>query len=104
MPSAYSGASYQVLKTGTRVNGSHWQVTAKCSGCAYYTNSIGRTTTLDPQGSNLFGWAFATAKPYNPSSNMSGFGVHDSFNFLTHDFSGAGNTAFTSLVAKNLGR
>ncbi len=103
VPPTYSGAWYEVLKTGTHVNSTHWQVTAKCSGCTYYTGASG-TVRLEPNGSNRLAFAYGAQKPFNPSSNTSGFAVHDSFNSWVHDFQQAQNTGFSSLVTKNSGR
>ena len=105
MPVPFSGASYTVLKPGTRSNGSHWQVTFKCTGCTTIPQSSGRTTFLEPGGGNRFAMAYAASKPATPSSNTSTFSVHDAHAYWTHDFSiGAKNTDFEALVAKNGGR
>jgi len=102
MPPAWTGASLTVFKTGTKTNGTHWQFTAKCTGCTSFTGSSNSNTVLTPTGVNRLAFAYATARPSNPSSNTSSIGPHDVYNYWNHDFASAGNTAFASLVAKNL--
>jgi hypothetical protein len=76
MPTAYTGATYQQLTTGNRVNGTHWQLTVKCTGCTSFTGANG-AVRLNPTGSNRFAFAYAAAKPSSPSSNTTSFTVHD---------------------------
>ncbi|KAE9372398.1 iron reductase domain protein [Stipitochalara longipes BDJ] len=108
LPPTFSGAAYTILKTGTHVNSTHWQFTAKCTGCTYFSNggSGSSKTQLSPTGVNHLAWAAATAgaKPPNPSSNTSSLNVHDVYNYWGHDFSQAGNTNFGSLVTKDAGK
>lgn len=103
LPSTYSGATYEVFKTGTRSNGTHWQFTAKCSGCTSYSGAGGSQRYLNPKGGNRLAFAYAAAKPSSPSSASSSFGVHDVFGYWTHDFSMAQNPSFNNLVTKNGG-
>jgi len=100
-PPAYSGATYTVFKTGTHVNRTHFQYTAKCTGCTSFTGSEGTPTTVSPTGTNRLAFAYASSKPFSPSSNTSGFPVHDVYNYWSQDFSAGENTAFASLAAKN---
>ncbi|CZR65167.1 related to cellobiose dehydrogenase [Phialocephala subalpina] len=102
-PPTYSGAKYIVFKTGTHVNRTHFQYTAKCTGCTTFTSSGGTPTTLNPTGTNRFAFAYASTKPSNPSSNLSSLVVHDVYSYWSHDFSTGANAAFASLAAKNLG-
>lgn len=102
-PPTYSGATYSVFKTGTHVNRTHFQYTAKCSGCTSFTSSGGTPTVLNPTGVNRLAFAYASSKPSNPSSNLSSFPVHDVYTYWSHDFSAGANAAFASLAAKNLG-
>jgi hypothetical protein len=95
-PTVYSGATLQVLRTGTHTNGTHWQITAKCTGCTAFGGKV-----LTPTGSNRLAFAYAKAKPSNPSSSSSSFSVHDVTNYWSHDFAAAANTNFAALVTKN---
>lgn len=100
----YNGASYQVFRTGTRVNSTHWQITAKCSGCtAYPARSGGGTTYIRPQAMNRLAFASARQAPSQPSSNTSAIPYHDVHKYWNHDFSAAGNPNFAALVQRNLG-
>ncbi|KAH6657391.1 hypothetical protein BKA67DRAFT_532602 [Truncatella angustata] len=99
-PAVYSGATLQVLKIGTHTNGTHWQVTAKCTGCTSYTGASG-AKVLSPTGSNRLAFAYSKSKPSNPSSGSSSFPVHDVTNYWSHDFAAAQNVNFAALVAKN---
>ena len=83
MPTAYTGAVYQQLTTGNRVNGTHWQLTVKCTGCTSFTGANG-AVRLNPTGSNRFAFAYAASKPSTPSSNTTSFSMHDGM--TTHNF------------------
>ena len=97
-----------LYKTGTHVNKTHWQYTAKCSGCTSYTgaksgssSSSSTKVSLTPTGTNQLAFAFASAKPSNPSSNTSAtLGVHDVYAYWQHDFSVGKNTNWGALVGK----
>ena len=102
-PQPYADASVQVFKTGTKVNGTHWQFTALCKGCTQWTQSSGRLTTLNPNGGNTFAFAYSPNKPSNPSSNTSSFPVHESYNYWSHDFASSTNPSFNELVLRNTG-
>jgi hypothetical protein len=95
-PSAYSGATYTVFKTGTRVNGTHWQLTAKCTGCTDY-----KGTVLSPTSSHRLAFAYCATRPASPSSSMSSITVHDVHDYWNHDFSTGQNPSFAQLVTKN---
>ncbi|TAQ86720.1 hypothetical protein B7494_g4951 [Chlorociboria aeruginascens] len=101
-PLAYSQASYDIFRTGTQVNSTHFQYTALCSGCTYYTGANNAVHVLNPAGVNSLAFAYCATAPATPSSNTSTFTVHDVTGYWNHDFSTAENTAFTSLVAKNM--
>lgn len=101
MPTAYTGETLQVLKTGTKTNSTHWQVTLKCTGCTTWTGSSGGAVNLNPGGSNRLAYAYATAAPSTPSSNTSSFNVHDNFGYWNQDFAQGSNADFQALVSKN---
>jgi hypothetical protein len=101
MPPAYKGATYTTLKTGTKVNSTHYQYTAKCSGCSYYLGASSAQKALNPKGGNQLAFAFAFAKVSMPSSNTSSFPGHDVHSYWVHDFSMGSNTNFADLVTKN---
>lgn len=103
-PTVWSGATLEVLKTGTHSNGTHWQFTAKCTGCTSYQSSSGSTRYLNPKGGNRLAFAYSATKPSNPSSSSSTFSAHDVIGYWTHDFSLGQNPQFASLVTKNGGR
>ncbi|KAI0425752.1 hypothetical protein F5Y09DRAFT_320888 [Xylaria sp. FL1042] len=99
-PAVYTGATAQLLKTGTRVNGTHWQITAKCSGCSYFTTTGTTTKSLNANGTNRLAFAYSKTRPPS-ASNAAMITVHDTFNYWDHDFSSAGNANFAALVQKN---
>ncbi|KAI0542529.1 hypothetical protein GGR58DRAFT_253563 [Xylaria digitata] len=99
-PQIYDGATVQLLKTGTRVNATHWQVTAKCSGCSSFTTTGSTTKNLNANGSNRLAFAYSKTKP-NSASTAAMISVHDVYNYWDHDFSTAGNPDFDQLVQKN---
>jgi len=102
-PPAYSGATYEIFKTGTKVNGTHWQYTAKCTGCTSFTGSSNRQVFLNPNGTNRLAFASSTSKPSSPSSNTTTLPVHDVANYWTWDFAAGANPQFSALLVKNLG-
>ncbi|KAK5625450.1 hypothetical protein RRF57_001166 [Xylaria bambusicola] len=99
-PQVYTGATVQILKAGSRVNGTHWQVTAKCSGCSTFTTTGSSNKTLNPSGSNRLAFAYSKTRPPS-SSAATTLTVHDTFNYWDHDFATGGNTDFATLVQKN---
>ncbi|KAI1478545.1 CBD9-like protein [Daldinia eschscholtzii] len=101
-PTAYSGATAQVFKKGVKSNGTHWQVTAKCTGCTSFVTTGSNTKTLNPAGSNRLAFAYSRTKPSQPGSDSSPINVHDLFNYWDHDFAAAGNAQFEDLVKGNL--
>jgi len=101
-PTTYSGATLQILSTGTHSNYSHWQVTFKCTGCTSWKGSGGQNR-LNPKGTNRIAFASCQTPPYQPNSASSSFQVHDVFGYWNHDFGQAANPSFASLVTKNMG-
>ncbi|ORY67495.1 uncharacterized protein BCR38DRAFT_456247 [Pseudomassariella vexata] len=98
-PTVYPSAIYTVLRIGTHVNGTHWQLTAKCTGCSTNIGSTNRT--LSATVSNRLAFAYSKSKPATPSSSSSTFNVHDVANYWNHDFAAAQNAEFAALIAKN---
>ncbi|XXH01081.1 hypothetical protein Hte_007432 [Hypoxylon texense] len=101
-PAVTSDATVQVLAKGTKSNGTHWQVTAKCTGCTSFTTTGTTTKTLNPSGSNRLAFAYSKTKPSQPASGTSPINVHDLFSYWDHDFAAAGNAQFQDLVDRNL--
>ncbi|KAF2476612.1 CBD9-like protein [Lindgomyces ingoldianus] len=101
MPTSYSDAIYTIFKTGTKSNSTHWQFTARCTGCTAFQGANGYQV-LNPKSSNRLAFAYSATKPSNPGSPDSGFVVHDVHNYWSHDFSSGANADFTNLVQKNM--
>ncbi|KAI0836202.1 CBD9-like protein [Hypoxylon sp. FL0890] len=101
-PSLDSSATLQLLSKGTKTNGTHWQYTAKCTGCTRFTTTGSTIKTLNPSGSNRLALAYSKTKPSQPYSSSSPINVHDLFNYWDHDFAAAGNAQFEELVTRNL--
>jgi hypothetical protein len=99
-PQSYAGATFTLLSKGNKSNGTHWQLTAKCSGCTTWTGSSG-ATRIDPNDSKRLGYACSASKPSSPGSNTSTIPVHDVYNYFTHDFSAGANANFQALLQKN---
>ncbi|KAK0709205.1 hypothetical protein B0T26DRAFT_653749 [Lasiosphaeria miniovina] len=97
-PPAYPQANYTVLKTGTHINATHWQVTAKCSGCSKWGDDDIGFTELDPQYQVTFGFAYGNNPVDTPSSIASTFGIHDSIGHPVYDLQVAKNAGFTAKV------
>ncbi|CAK7235091.1 hypothetical protein SBRCBS47491_009174 [Sporothrix bragantina] len=101
VPGINTAAQYTILKAGTHVNRTHFQYTAHCTGCTYYSNSAGAKTWLYSTGTNHLAFAYSGTRPSNPSSNSSSLTIHDVTNNWDHDFSVGQNANFADLVAKN---
>jgi len=100
-PQLYTGATLQVLKTGTHgSNGTHWQITMKCSGYSTFIGSNNANKTLNANGSNRLAFAYSKTRPSSSSSSAM-ISVHDLATYWDHDFSQAGNIDFAQLVARN---
>lgn len=99
-PANYAGSVYTVLKTGTKSNNTHWQVTAKCTGCSSWTTNEGGLRYLSPRGGNRMAWAYSPDRPTTPASSTSAIRVHDVHNYFSQDFAQAGNRDFTSTLQK----
>ncbi|KAH9431994.1 hypothetical protein MCOR27_009032 [Pyricularia oryzae] len=102
-PAPYTVPVYEVLKTGTRVNSTHWQITAKCSGCTSFQGRAGAAPTwLRPTGSNRLAFAMARTAPSQPASNTSAIPYHEVHQYWNADFGSAQNENFGELVQRNL--
>ncbi|RYP80286.1 hypothetical protein DL770_006285 [Monosporascus sp. CRB-9-2] len=94
-PSAYSGATYQILSRASSVNGTHWKVTALCKGCTSWAGSSG-TVVLNPAGETRFAFAYSRVRPSGTSPDTS-ITVHSVTNTWMHDLNGAKNANFDEL-------
>ncbi|CAK7218270.1 hypothetical protein SBRCBS47491_003453 [Sporothrix bragantina] len=101
VPPAYDGAVYKVLKTGTHVNATHYQVTATCVGCTLWGDTDTGITAIDPTAQGTLAFAYAAAPVTAPANNASTFSIHDLIGHWIHDFSVASNADFNATVAKN---
>jgi len=102
-PPLSTQSTYTLLKTGTFVNNTHFQFTAKCTGCASWQSSSGRLNKLSARGNNRFAFVYGAQKPSNPSSNQSQFPVHEVNLPWVADFSQGSNPNFSTLLTKNGG-
>ncbi|KAF2692002.1 iron reductase domain protein [Lentithecium fluviatile CBS 122367] len=103
-PSMYTGATYTLLTNGNKVNGSHWQFTAKCSGCTTWTGASGAQRINPAATSQRLAFAWSPTKPGSPGSNTSTIAVHDTPNYWYHDFTKGVNPNFDELLARNGGK
>ncbi|KAK0717268.1 hypothetical protein B0T26DRAFT_709347 [Lasiosphaeria miniovina] len=101
LPPTYAGSQYTLYKTGTKSNSTHWQFTAKCTGCTSWDgDGSGTTRYLNPKGGNRLAFAYSPSKPSNPSSASSSFPVHDVHGYWSHDFNAAINQNWDAVVQK----
>ncbi|SPO05604.1 uncharacterized protein DNG_08291 [Cephalotrichum gorgonifer] len=90
MPTVYSGATLKILPdSGT--NGTHYMLSAICTGCSSFPRSGSGTKTLNPSGTFRAAWAQniqrgSVAQPANPASN---FNYHQYFNYFDADLGSA---------------
>ncbi len=91
-----------MLSKGTHVNATHFQVTAKCTGCSTWGDSDIGISNLTTSGPNPLAFAFSTVPVDNPASNTTNFSIHDLIGHWVHDFAQGVNPNFSSQVSKNL--
>ncbi|KAL2076128.1 hypothetical protein VTL71DRAFT_1071 [Oculimacula yallundae] len=101
LPPVYTTPKYEILKSGTYTNRTHWKVTAKCTGCTSYIGANNKAVVLNANGNNRFAFAYSGSKPSNPASNTSSFPVHEVTNYWNHDFAAAKNADWTALLSRN---
>ncbi|KLU82084.1 hypothetical protein MAPG_01161 [Magnaporthiopsis poae ATCC 64411] len=102
VPLAYTDAKYEILPKGTFVNATHFQVTAKCSGCTSWGNDDIGVTYLEPKGDQYFAFAYSSTPVDEPNNPESGFSMHDSTGHWVHSFAQGVNPDFEQLLSKNL--
>jgi hypothetical protein len=100
-PAPYTGATYTLLSKGTRVNSTHWQITALCSGCTAYTGSNNQNVIINPKSANhRLAFATSSTKP-SGTSTSSPITAHQVHTAWMHDLAAAGNARFYELVDQN---
>ncbi|KAH7563341.1 hypothetical protein BM1_00388 [Bipolaris maydis] len=99
-PQQYPSATYTQLSAGNKANGTHWQVTVKCTGCTTYNGSSG-PVYVEPSGSRRLAFACSQGKVSNPGSASASIPVHDVYNYITHDFSAGRNEGWAALLERN---
>lgn len=88
-PTVYADATYSIL-SDTGVNGTHYTLSAICSGCSSWVRNTG-TKTLDPNSGFRAAWAQNTqagsvAQPTDPASS---FNYHQYHGYFDADFGSA---------------
>lgn len=102
-PTLYNNAKLERLTAGNKVNGTHWQFTAKCSGCTSYSGRSGGTTTLNPKGSNRLALVISNGKPQQPTNPNSNLVMHENPIYWPQSFTEGANANFGELVRRNGG-
>ncbi|KAK0655150.1 hypothetical protein B0T16DRAFT_5914 [Cercophora newfieldiana] len=97
-PESYNGISFTLYKTGTKVNGTHFQATLKCTGCSYWTNNSGGTRFLLPGVDNRIAMAYSPTRPSNANSNTSSIAVHDVHAYWSHQLGQGVNANFGQVM------
>ncbi|KAF2259432.1 CBD9-like protein [Lojkania enalia] len=90
---SYSAPSYdtahsqlQLISSGTKRSGTHWQYTAKCSGCTSFISQNNWNVTLSANGSNRLAFAWSPQKPASTSPSGT-INPHNGFGYFNSDFS-----------------
>ncbi|KAK3303109.1 uncharacterized protein B0T15DRAFT_263669 [Chaetomium strumarium] len=92
-------AHYTVLKTGTHINATHFQVTAKCTGCSRWGDDDMGYTELDPAYDTTMAYAYSNTPVDTPGDETSTFSIHDSLGHPIYDLAAAKNADFAAKVA-----
>jgi hypothetical protein len=99
-PPEYEPAKYTVLKTGTHMNATHFQLTALCKGCSKWGDEeIGYTELEALAEETTFGFAYGNHPVDTPSSIDSTFAIHDSIGHPVYNLAVAMNADFETKVA-----
>ncbi|KAK4187060.1 hypothetical protein QBC35DRAFT_250457 [Podospora australis] len=77
-PPEYPLAEYKVLKAGTHINATHWQLTTLCKGCSRWGDEDIGYTEIDPEYDSTLAYAYSDYPVDEPSDPSSTFGIHDS--------------------------
>lgn len=88
------------MKTGTHVNATHFQVTAKCTGCSRWGDEDIGFTELDPAYHSTMAFAYSNYPVDTPADEESNFGIHESLGHPIYDLATAKNTDFDAKVAE----
>ncbi|KAK1758302.1 hypothetical protein QBC47DRAFT_440861 [Echria macrotheca] len=100
-PVPYTGANYTVYKEGTKSNNTHWQITARCTGCtSWIPEKNAATKYMRFTGSNRVAMAMGLKPVANPNSNTSDIDYHYMHAYWDADFKMATNANFTTTVQK----
>ncbi|KAM7183910.1 hypothetical protein V8F20_012433 [Naviculisporaceae sp. PSN 640] len=97
-PPEYPNAQYTVLKKGTHINATHWQLTASCKGCSSWGDEEIGVTAIDPQYDATMAFAFSNNPVDTPESVDSSFGIHDSLGHPIFDLKTGQNADFAAKV------
>lgn len=98
-PPVYSDSHYTVLKKGTHVNATHFQVTVKCTGCSSWGDESMGFSNIDPEYQTTLAYAYGNTKVDTPADMESTFGIHDSLGHPIYDLAVAKNADFAKKVA-----
>ncbi|KAK4118919.1 iron reductase domain protein [Parathielavia appendiculata] len=99
-PPEYPDSTYTILETGTHLNATHWQVTAKCTGCSRWGDDDMGYTELDPQYHTTMAFAYSDTPVDAPGDETTTFGIHTSLGHPIYDLATAKNSDFAAKVGK----
>ncbi|KAK4643125.1 hypothetical protein QC761_409760 [Podospora bellae-mahoneyi] len=98
-PPEYPNAEYKIVKTGTHVNATHFQITAVCTGCSRWGDEDIGFTELDPEYDSTLAFAYGDYPVDTPEDPSSTFGIHDSLGHPVFSLgTQAKNADFTSKI------
>ncbi|KAL2265948.1 hypothetical protein VTJ83DRAFT_5300 [Remersonia thermophila] len=97
-PPEHPDSSYTILSTGTHINETHWQVTAKCSGCSRWGDEWIGYTELDPDRQTIMAYAWSNYPVDAPEDASSTFAIHQSLGHPIYDLTVAKNADFEAKI------
>lgn len=101
LPEPNTDVEYTYLK-GTGVNETHYTLTVRCRGCSQWDSGSDEVTSLLPNGTTQFAYAFSEDPVVEPSSNTSAFEIHTYFGIWSHDLGAARSPDFDTWVSDNI--
>jgi hypothetical protein len=87
--------TFTLYKAGTKVNGTHFQATLKCTGCSSWVNTSRKYLGFPRPRVAM---AHSPTRPSNANSNTSAIAVHDVHAYIDFDFSQTVNTNFYQIA------
>lgn len=82
------------------MNATHWQVTAKCSGCTQWGDADTGYGALDPTTQQSMAYAYSNTAVDTPADEASTFSIHNGIGHPVYNLTQGKNTNFAAKVSR----